>query len=440
MNRSFLQRAALCSALLLLSSCSTASRDTASEIFDFPVTVNAIDIDSIPLEGNQPSWDYPDTKHADGTITRLMWMAPSEAKHFKDFIILKHPIPAAKVVTVEVGASFYTQNRRDTGTGKVTEKALPVLEALMLHGPPIAVEEVTDLIVGIQKSIPQIDINIRVVEVLESDSFAFGVDTGWSSNETDPTQPSQTLLNSAMTILGLPDLPGRGASFTSGNSSVPLLVDLGTIDGGLRVDFLIRALKLFNKTDLLTSPHIAVLDGHAAEITAGEEIPFFTPQFNTAGISGVTTAFKSVGIKLFVTPKVIGRNVIRINLQTAVEAVTGQSTFQSANISVTNPILTVRKASTVMDVHDGDTAIIGGLITRSRLQAENRVPILGEIPILDMLFSSRSKQTVQSNLIFFITPKILDPNRDRRRLITPVMTPEPETDEEEKTETPEPRK
>ena len=187
------------------------------------------------------------------------------------------------------------------------------------------------------------------------------------------------------------------------------------------MDFLIRALKLFSRSDLLSAPHIAVLDGHSALITAGEEIPFLTPSFNNNGLTNVATTFKQVGIKLYVTPKVIGRDLIRINLTTAVEAVTGENTFESNGVTVSNPIITIREAATTMDVNDGETAIIGGLLTRSKFNNENRVPVLGEIPVVNVLFSSRSKNVVQSNLIFFITPKIMDPSQDRRRMITPVV-------------------
>ena len=219
-------------------------------------------------------------------------------------------------------------------------------------------------------------------------------------------------------------LPGLSDTVDGNSPGVPLLLDLGTVNDGVRIDFILRALSLFTRTDLLNAPHVRVLDGHSAQITAGQRIPFFTPGFNSAGLTNVTTKFEDVGIKLFITPKVVGRDLVRINLTTAVEAVTGESIFESNEFTISNPIITQRQASTYMDVHDGDTAIIGGLLQRSEISTQEKVPVLGDVPLLSFFFSSRAKTTTQSNLIFFISPRIIDSSTETRRLITPAM-PEP---------------
>ena len=409
--------ALLATLTLICFACTSGSNESVEDIFNAPVSFGDVGDIDISADGDVPNWDYPDMPLSDGRVTRVIWLSKGEAAPF-DSMLTTHPHVVDKKVAVAILSGFPAQFRRDYEAGQELALKNFQLEALSLTGLTEEVDEVTDVIVAFQKSIPQIEIGIRVVEVLEQDAFAFGVDTSFSSVERNGP-PTRTFFNQAATTLGLPAIPGQG-DFTPGALDPPLLVDLGTVTNGVRVDFLIRALKLFSRADLLSAPHMRVLHGHAAEIIAGQEIPFFTPQFNSSGLNSVTTAFKNVGIKLYVAPRVIGRDLIRINLTTAVEAVTGESTFESSDVSVTNPIITTRRASTVMDVYDNDTAIIGGLLTRSKFNNENRVPILGEIPVLNVLFSSRSKQVTQSNLIFFITPKIIDPSRDRRRMITPV--------------------
>ncbi len=407
--------------LLLLTTllgCQVAEDTGFSDIFSPGVSLR--DLDGLKLDEDEehPTWEYPDIPLGDGTIQRMIWMAAGQAKPMST-IIAAVPQLKAKKVKVAVITGYPSQNRIDEN-GKFSGLAEAKMEALSLTGLPEDVDLVTDVIVGVQKSIPQIEISVRVVEVLETDIRSFGLDTAFSSVETDPSKPTRTFFNNASTTLGLPELPGRGGSFNPNSLLVPLLLDFGTVSNGIQIDFLIRALKQFARTDLLSAPHLRVLDGYAAEITAGEKIPFLTPNFNASGFTSVSTQFKNVGIKLFIQPKVIGRDLVRVNLTTAVEAVTGESTFESNGTSITNPIITSRQASTYMDVYDGDTAIIGGLLRRSTFKNEKKVPILGDIPVLSNFFSSESKETSQSNLIFFITPKIIDPSRDRRRIITPV--------------------
>lgn len=422
----------LAAAALSASLACSGTEESLGDVFDSPLGLREIDSD-ISLASEVPSWDYPDIDLGEGRIIRLIWMGRGEAAALKA-IVDGTPHVTEKRVTVSIVDNFPPQLQRNSDSGAISSRKEVGLEALSLAGDLADVDDVTDVVVGVQKSIPQVEIEIRVVEILEEDGFSFGIDTFIGSGENPPPEGGQTdnVFNSARTALGLPPIQGRGGSFNPGALATPFLADLGTVTGGLRIDFIIRALKLFARTDVLSAPHIRVLNGHTAEITAGQEIPFFQPQFNASGFSTVSTQFKNVGIKLFIIPNVVGRDLVRINLTTSVETVTGQSTFETENVSVTNPVITKRQASTFMDVHDGDTAIIGGLLRRSRLSNENRVPVLGEIPIVNFLFSSRTKETIQSNLIFFIRPRVIDPSQDRRRMITPAIpAPDPEAEEDE---------
>lgn len=406
-------------ALFFLSSCISEGNKGLSDIFGSSVSLR--DLDGVLLEpdADTDQWDYPDIDLGEGTISRVIWLGSGEAEPLAKVIANLPPV-LDKRVTVTPGIKFPNQNRFDDN-GKYQGVGAINLEAISLTGPFEDVDLVTEVIVGIQKSIPQIEVGIRVVEVLENDSFAFGIDYAFKSVE-NTSGPTKSIFNNASSVLGLPEIPGRTA--LSNSLDLPLLIDLGTVSNGVQMDFLIRALQLFARTDLLNAPHVRVLDGYSAQITAGQEIPFFTPNFNSNGLSNVSTQFKEVGIKLYITPKVVGRDLVRINLTTAVEAVTGESTFESDNFSVTNPIITTRRASTLMDVYDGDTAIIGGLLQRSQIQNENSIPVLGDIPVLGVFFSSKSKQVIQSNLIFFISPRIIDASREIGRMITPAPLPE----------------
>ncbi len=404
----------------LVAACTESSEESFSHIFNAPVTVRALDELDLRPPTEAGGWDYPDIELVDGRIMRIVWMNKGEPASYIPYLT-GLPEVVEKRVEVKTNPALPPQLRRDPNNGNAQRLKDSALEPLVITGPLEDVDVVTDVLVGVQKSIPQIEISVRVVEVLEADTLSFGIDTFFQSVENDPNSPTATFFNKASTILGLPEIPGQGASFNPASGTTPLMIGLGTITNGVQVDFLIRALKLFTKTNVLSAPQIRVLDGYSAEIVAGEDIPFFEPKFSGSGLSTITTSFKQVGVKLFINPKVVGRDLVRISLTSSVEAVTRESTFVSNDVTVTNPVITTRRVSTYMDVYDGDTVVLGGLLTRNKLDSENRVPVLGEIPILNFLFASHSRQVLQSNLIFFVTPRIMDPSAERRRLITPVL-------------------
>ena len=116
-------------------------------------------------------------------------------------------------------------------------------------------------------------------------------------------------------------------------------------------------------------------------------------------VSGFT--YKPIGIILKVTPQVNARGIIKLNLEPEVSQTNGNTTFQGANI----PIIATRKAKTQVSLKDGYTMGIGGLITNSTDHGGTKVPVLGSIPVLGRLFSSKSVNDTATNLLIFITAK-----------------------------------
>ena len=393
----------LLTVLLVLGSCKSSDSGSGSDIFSAPVAAQGLEGELPSLSEQRDVYEYPTFRNSDGTYTRVIWVETGLAKKLND-LLKNHP--DWKLIVSAPSPQFFTDVnapgnwKQHTGT-----------EGLMITGPLEAVEKASDLIGWILRSQAEIVIESRVVEVQEGDELALGVN--WflqniedhpfdPNNPVGPLDPSVTLFNRAVLGRGIPPLPGFG-----GGGFVPsLIAELGTIQDGLQVDMMISALSSFTKVDVVNSPNIAVNDGHVAIIKAGQQVPFFTPQI-TGGNPIITTSFKDVSVQLQVVPRFLPPDTIRLTVKLEVSNVTGVSTVTFEGASITNPVISNRSATTTLDVPSGSTVVLGGLITNSKIEVEEKVPVLGDIPLLGIFFSNTHQADSRNNLIFFLKPKVI---------------------------------
>jgi type II secretory pathway component GspD/PulD (secretin) len=167
--------------------------------------------------------------------------------------------------------------------------------------------------------------------------------------------------------------------------------------------FQLRALVTESKARILSAPRIATLDGNKATILVGEKVPIFTVT-TQAGVTTTTTTFQDVGVKLEVTPRVNSANLITVNLKPEVsrvlEIVSGPGGAQAPRVGT-------RSADTTLTVPDGQTIVMGGLISQEERKTTVKVPLLGDIPIIGELFRFTQTTTGESEVIFLITPQIV---------------------------------
>jgi len=162
----------------------------------------------------------------------------------------------------------------------------------------------------------------------------------------------------------------------------------------------IDALLTENKADLLAQPKILVENGEEAKIEIVTKLPFNTLTGNTsAGTAVNTTSFVDVGVILKVTPRIRKGDVVNMELEPEVSFVQGER----ENI----PIKASRKTNTHVNVKDGKTLIIGGLLQDRKLKTVQKVPFLGDIPLLGLLFRTTNDVVEKTELMIFITPRIL---------------------------------
>jgi len=171
---------------------------------------------------------------------------------------------------------------------------------------------------------------------------------------------------------------------------------------------LLRALRGDSSTNILQTPQIITLDNEEAEIRVAQEVPFITGQFTSTGtVEGTVNPFttvqrQEVGTILKITPQ-INRGVDTVLLNIQQESSNLAASTQGAVDLITNK----RTISTKVMVEDGGIIVLGGLISDEARESEQRVPILGSVPILGELFKTRSGSKDRQNLMVFIRPTIL---------------------------------
>ncbi len=155
---------------------------------------------------------------------------------------------------------------------------------------------------------------------------------------------------------------------------------------------------------ILSSPSLIMRRGHTGTILSGEDIPITESNVGSGGTS-YSVEYKSVGIKLRVTPESIFKDRVVLEVSPEVSNIIRYEESAAGR----NPVVAIRNASTLLEMNDGYMVSIGGLLREENIETKRQVPILGSIPILGALFRSSSSESIRSQLVIFLTVKILDP-------------------------------
>ena len=244
--------------------------------------------------------------------------------------------------------------------------------------------------------------------------------TGGNITATSTTGTNGSLTN-GVTTTGI-----NGSTTGRGNGTENLLTDgvnnvfknLGTLlntDSTGRAlnavfsasDFniVLSALQSMQKTKIVSNPTIVTLNNTQAVINVGQERPIPSYTYNAERgvyeVSGFT--YKPIGVILKVTPQVNARGFIKLTVEPEVSQSNRDANFNGAQI----PIVESRKANTTVSLKDGFTMGIGGLLQQAATNGQNKVPVLGSMPVLGRLFRSDNKNIETTNLIIFITAKTI---------------------------------
>lgn len=165
----------------------------------------------------------------------------------------------------------------------------------------------------------------------------------------------------------------------------------------------IQALSTKGLAKILAEPNLLVKSGEKGEFLAGSRIPY-NVLVSTGGTATTSIYFVDVGIKLNFNPEVLDTGMIRLKIDPAeVSSIAGTLAVNGY------PIIDTRTARTNVELKDGESLVIAGLLQEDEIKTMSKIPILGDIPILGALFRSTSKEIKEKELVFFITPKLVKP-------------------------------
>jgi pilus assembly protein CpaC len=262
----------------------------------------------------------------------------------------------------------------------------------------------------------QVMLEVRFIEI----SRTAGRDLGVQWNRVG--QQSIVNVGNRVSRAGLPVTDVVAAGVLSGAN--PFGFAIGRImANGTPIDVMINALEQKGIARSLAEPNLVALSGDTASFLAGGEYPIpVAGSFNQ-----VTVAYKKYGVGLAFTPTVLSRGLINLKIEPEVSQIDTNNSIAMTN-GIQIPALIVRRASTTVELRDGQSFAIGGLLQSNGQNQIEQLPWLGSVPVLGVLFSSKSYQKRETDLVIIVTPRLVKPARPGDVIKTPADNSVPSND------------
>lgn len=268
--------------------------------------------------------------------------------------------------------------------GQVTTVADETTNTLMILTPERNFERVKSILDSLDTQQPQVLIRVLIAEVTIDDELDVGVD---------------------------------GEVFNASGSLASMLTDFNVAaaqDGFKAIvidsdNFLVnvRLLQEVGKLEIVSRPYILASDNQESNILIGEEFPFVTNTRETdAGNTINTIEYRDIGLILNVTPQINPDNRVTLDVSQELSALTGRTVAISEQLDA--EVIAKRLAETRIAIRNGQTAVIGGLMEDQYNLTEDKVPLLGDLPWVGVLFRRTQEVTSKTELLIFLTPEIID--------------------------------
>jgi MSHA biogenesis protein MshL len=253
---------------------------------------------------------------------------------------------------------------------------------------------VEDFIRKVKSSLArQVSIEAEVVEVSLEQAQSWGID--WSAVHSFLLENKNVEIGASQSL----GLTGSVIEFTTSRHDASLVLDM---------------LGRYGEVNVLSKPQVSVMNGQTAMINVGQVISYW----ELTGISGGTQIGDAVifpeqktvllGLAMGVTPFITSDGYVTLQVLPMLSDASTWSEFQFQDQTLKAPNIDIREASTQVRLKNGETVVIGGLITSKRTDSENKIPVLGDLPLLGYLFKRKEKVEERAELVIFLTPRITD--------------------------------
>ena len=274
------------------------------------------------------------------------------------------------------------------------------------------VRDIAKLIEKIDRITPQVLVEVRIYDITSKDNLDLGIDwyagrrTNYNASDYPVGDDITVSKSGSDTYVSSITDPAIRAGFSAGTNKTAAATEgfmrFGLLNDHIDINAQLRAEQENINAKLLANPRIMVLDNETALFDIVTEHPYVERTITGATVTE-TVKFKPVGIKLGVIPHVTRDGMVRMRIQPEFGVVIGQVQVSSSDV----PIVDTRKVDTIALVQDGHAVVLGGLRKKDTTQQINKVPLLGDIPILGTLFKFEGESTVNTELVVFITPTII---------------------------------
>ena len=311
----------------------------------------------------------------------------------------------------DVSSSFNQEQNIDYKTVITSHEET---NSIVIRSNPQTIKTLSSIVEQLDIRRPQVFVEAIIVEISDESAKALGVDTIYSGDSTDnipvaltrfPSTNSPDLLALAASA---DDDSNLGASTSAASSLLGtrgLVAGVGNlIDGEDNFAMLLSVLKEDQNSNILSTPSAVVMDNEEASLLVGQEIPVTTGE--SLGTNNLTpfrtTSREEIGIKLEVKPQINEADSVALFIRQEVSSIAGAQ-LPNSNDLITNK----REIETTVLADNREILVLGGLISEDIQESVNKVPLLGDIPLLGRLFRSSAKSVQRRNLMIFLRPTIL---------------------------------
>ena len=268
-----------------------------------------------------------------------------------------------------------------------------------------------NLIMGLDRPEPQVEVEARIVQTTRDFARAIGIQWGLNGrmtpeigNTTGLAFPNRGTLGGRTGVETRPvdpragplEMTGNAVNLPAANATSAIGLALGSINGSFNLDVALSALERSGKGRVLSTPRLTTQNNIQAKVQQGIQIPIQTIANNT-----VTVTFKEAVLMLQVTPQITAAGTVIMQV-----SVTNMAADFSREVNGIPPIDT-QEAHTQVQVNDGATTVIGGIFVSREQASSEKVPFLSRIPLVKWLFRADSVTDESRELLIFITPRIL---------------------------------
>lgn len=290
---------------------------------------------------------------------------------------------------------------------------------LIVNDIPEKIQAVRDLVAELDKPVKQVLIDSRIV--LTEDNYArdlgarFGVSfinrtsdkliTG-SGTSNASTSLAVDVVNGTRPLT-IPDLSSRlgvNMPVIGGTAGTPANYGLSILSGDFLVDLELSALQTEGRVEIVSSPRVVTQDGAQAEIWSGTEVPIVTRDESTNSSTSTTLETVTAALRLNVTPRIAPNNMVDMELNINNDelgnnvSVAGQTSFTKNTSGVKTNVL----------VDNGETIVLGGVYKQRQTAKTDKVPLLGDIPVIGNAFKKNTREFKKNEMLIFVTPRIVD--------------------------------